>query len=44
MKIFNEEELEKIEKDIIDTLKELKRTSRSNAQKIIEEAIENAIN
>ena len=43
MPIFTEVELEKIEKDVLNTLKELKRTSRANAKKIIEEAIDSAI-
>ena len=44
MKIFTTEELDKIEKKILNTLKELKRTSRVDAKKIIEEVIENVIN
>ncbi len=43
MSVFTEEELEKIEKRVLNCLKELKRTSRTDAKKIIEEAIENVI-
>ena len=43
MSLFTEEELEIIEKKILNCLKELKRTSRADAKKIIEEAIESAV-
>ncbi|MHA1278141.1 MAG: hypothetical protein ACTSRC_20340 [Candidatus Helarchaeota archaeon] len=43
MPIFTEEDLEKIEKNVLDALRELKRTSRTTAKRIIEEAIEGAI-
>lgn len=43
MPVFKEADLEKIEKDVLDALRELKRTSRTNAKKLIEEAIESVI-